>query len=183
MVEEFCRDKGKIYSVPFLILVLEKKSHAGNCNYILLTKLPWPEDSKKTSQSSSQTATCPSVYHTRWTFHNVQPIKSKSHDFSFYVLSRWHLPWCSSAFSFSHGLAADFSPLRHPGGLPDPWGFPLNSVFFAANRALISSVSVQTSCSDWSCSASWCFSSQIWGKLEIIWQVETKVQYSSLILC
>ena len=32
-------------------------------SYILLTKLPWPGDSKRTFQSSSQAATCPPVYH------------------------------------------------------------------------------------------------------------------------
>ena len=42
-----------------------------NCNYILFTKLPWPEDSEGTSRSSSQAATCPPVYHTRRRLHNV----------------------------------------------------------------------------------------------------------------
>ena len=40
-----------------------------NCNYILFTKLPWPGDSEITFWSSSQAATCPSVYHTRWRQH------------------------------------------------------------------------------------------------------------------
>ena len=42
-----------------------------NCNYILFTKLPWPGDSKGTFRSSSQAATCPPVYHTRWRLHTV----------------------------------------------------------------------------------------------------------------
>ena len=42
-----------------------------NCNYILFTKLPWPGDSEGTFRSSSQAATCPSVYHTRWRLHTV----------------------------------------------------------------------------------------------------------------
>ena len=45
-----------------------------NCNYILLTKLPWPGDSKGTFWSSSQAATCPPVYHTRWWLHSVSLI-------------------------------------------------------------------------------------------------------------
>ena len=35
-----------------------------NCNYVLLTKLPWPEDSEGTFRSLSQAATCPTIYHT-----------------------------------------------------------------------------------------------------------------------
>ena len=42
-----------------------------NCNYILFTKLPWPGDSERTFRSSSQAATCPSVYHTQWRLHTV----------------------------------------------------------------------------------------------------------------
>ena len=41
------------------------------CNYILFTELPWPGDSEGTFRSSSQAATCPSVYHTRWRLHTV----------------------------------------------------------------------------------------------------------------
>ena len=41
------------------------------CNYILFTKLPWPGDSEGTFRSSSQTATCPPVYHTRRRLHTV----------------------------------------------------------------------------------------------------------------
>ena len=37
-------------------LVVYRKSR--NCNYILFTKLPWPEDIKGTFWSSSQAATC-----------------------------------------------------------------------------------------------------------------------------
>ena len=40
-------------------------------NYILFTKLPWPGDSEGTFRSSSQAATCPPVYHTRWRLHTV----------------------------------------------------------------------------------------------------------------
>ena len=42
-----------------------------NCNYILFTKMPWPGDSEGTFRSSSQAATCPPVYHTRWRLHTV----------------------------------------------------------------------------------------------------------------
>ena len=42
-----------------------------NCNYILFTKLPWPEDSEGTFWSLSQAATCPPVYHTRQRLHTV----------------------------------------------------------------------------------------------------------------
>ena len=34
------------------------------CNYILFIKLPWLGDSESAFGSSSQAATCPSVYHT-----------------------------------------------------------------------------------------------------------------------
>ena len=37
----------------------------------LFTKLPWPGDSEGTFRSSSQAATCPPVYHTRWRLHTV----------------------------------------------------------------------------------------------------------------
>ena len=37
-----------------------------NRNYILFTKLPWPENSEGTFHSSS----LPSVYHTRWRLHS-----------------------------------------------------------------------------------------------------------------
>ena len=40
-----------------------------NCNYILFTKLPWPEDSEWAFWSLSQAATCPHVYYTRWKLH------------------------------------------------------------------------------------------------------------------
>ena len=36
---------------------------SNNYSYILFPKLPWPDDSEGTFRSSSQTATCPSVYH------------------------------------------------------------------------------------------------------------------------
>ena len=48
-----------------------------NCNYILFTKLPWPGDSEGTFRSSSQAATCPSVYHTRWRLHTVPLIAER----------------------------------------------------------------------------------------------------------
>ena len=47
------------------------------CNYILFTKLPWPGDSEMTFRSSSQAATCPSVYHTRWRLHTVPLIAER----------------------------------------------------------------------------------------------------------
>ena len=42
-----------------------------NCNYILFTKLPWPGDSEGNFRSTSRAATCPPIYHTRWTLHTV----------------------------------------------------------------------------------------------------------------
>ena len=48
-----------------------------NCNYILFTKLPWPGDSEGIFRSSSQAATCPSVYHTRWRLHIVPLIAER----------------------------------------------------------------------------------------------------------
>ena len=48
-----------------------------NCNYILFTKLPWPGDREGTFRSSSQAATCPSVYHTQWRLHTVPLIAER----------------------------------------------------------------------------------------------------------
>ena len=45
--------------------------YPSNCIYILFTKLPWSGDSEGTVRSSSQVATCPSVYHTRWRLHTL----------------------------------------------------------------------------------------------------------------
>ena len=39
--------------------------------YILFTKLPWLGDSEGTFQSSSQAATCPTVYHTQRKLYTV----------------------------------------------------------------------------------------------------------------
>ena len=41
------------------------------------TKLAWPGDSEGTFRSSSQAATCPSVYHTRWRLHTVPLIAER----------------------------------------------------------------------------------------------------------
>ena len=49
-----------------------------NCIYILFTKLPWPGDSERTFQSSSQATTCPPVYKTRRRLHTV-PLIAKRH--------------------------------------------------------------------------------------------------------
>ena len=48
-----------------------------NCNYILFTNLPWPGDSEGIFRSSSQAATCPFVYHTRWRLHSVPLIAER----------------------------------------------------------------------------------------------------------
>ena len=45
---------------------------SNNYSYILFTKLPWPGDSEGTFRSSSQAATCPSVYHSM-----LQQVKNK----------------------------------------------------------------------------------------------------------
>ena len=39
--------------------------------------MPWPGDSEGTFRSSSQAATCPSVYHTRWRLHTVPLIAER----------------------------------------------------------------------------------------------------------
>ena len=46
-------------------------------NYILFTKLPWPENSEGTFQSSSQAASCPTVYHTQRRLHTVPIIAER----------------------------------------------------------------------------------------------------------
>ena len=48
-----------------------------DCNYILFNKLPWPGDCKGTSRFSSQAATSPPVYHTRWRLHTVPVIAER----------------------------------------------------------------------------------------------------------
>ena len=68
MVWRFCSNRLKRRSASTNIC---------NCNYILFTKLPWPGDSERTSRSSSQAATCPSVYHTRWRLHTVPLIAER----------------------------------------------------------------------------------------------------------
>ena len=60
----------------FLYTLLRLDSNC-NCNYTLFTKLPWPGDSEGTFRSSSQAATCPSVYHTRWKLHTVPLIAER----------------------------------------------------------------------------------------------------------
>ena len=40
-------------------------------------KLPWPGDSEGTFRSSSQSATCPPVYHTRRRLHTVPLITER----------------------------------------------------------------------------------------------------------
>ena len=42
-----------------------------NCNCILFTKFLWSGDSEGIFQSSSQSATCPPVHHTRRRLHTV----------------------------------------------------------------------------------------------------------------
>ena len=68
----FVSSVAKTVKAPFL---RRPRSHdlglTCDCNYILFTKLPWPGDSEGTFRSSSQAATCPSVYHTRWRLHTV----------------------------------------------------------------------------------------------------------------
>ena len=60
-----------------LELELELDECNCNCNYILFTKLPSPGDSEGTFRSSSQAATCPSVYHTRWRLHTAPLIAER----------------------------------------------------------------------------------------------------------
>ena len=54
-----------------------KNYHSCNCNYILFTKLPWPGNGEETYRSSSQAATCPSVYHTRRRLHTLPLIAER----------------------------------------------------------------------------------------------------------
>ena len=68
-------------SVPTIVGIysfsVKTNKSLSNCNYILFTKLPWPGDSEGTFRSSSQAATCPSVYHTRWRLHTVPLIAER----------------------------------------------------------------------------------------------------------
>ena len=48
-----------------------------NCSYILFSKLPWPGDNKGIFPSSSQAASCPSAFHTRWRLHTVPLIAER----------------------------------------------------------------------------------------------------------
>ena len=47
------------------------KYTSSNCNDVLFTKLLCPEDIEGVFRSPSQSATCPSVYQTRWRLHTV----------------------------------------------------------------------------------------------------------------
>ena len=52
----------------------------------ILTKLPRPKDNKETFRTSSQTATCPPVYHTRQKLHTVfsnVKVKQESSEYQF----------------------------------------------------------------------------------------------------
>ena len=64
-------------SVPLTCILIVIVIAICNCNYILFTKLPWPGDSEGTFRSSSQAATCPPVYHTRWRLHTVPLIAKR----------------------------------------------------------------------------------------------------------
>ena len=66
----FCiKFRNKLRIIP--AWVSKKVINICKCNYLLFTKLPWPEDSKETFLSSSQAATCPPVYHTQQKLHNI----------------------------------------------------------------------------------------------------------------
>ena len=76
---------GESVILRFFVVELQRLCHKHhlptfcncNCNYTLFTKLPWPEDSEGTFRSSSQAATCPPVYHTRWRLHTVPLIAER----------------------------------------------------------------------------------------------------------
>ena len=63
----------------YLTCFLEEKINHKSAMLIVITfsKLPWPGDSEGTFRSSSQAATCPSVYHTRWRLHTVPLIAER----------------------------------------------------------------------------------------------------------
>ena len=55
----FSRMKGNVLAKRSIFNSYRRKIRfKGNCNYILLSKLPWPRESKGTVRSSSQAATC-----------------------------------------------------------------------------------------------------------------------------
>ena len=62
--------KAQILNVQHLLVVIV-------IYYFLFAKLPWPEVSEGTFRSSSQAATCPPVYHTRWRLHTVPLIAER----------------------------------------------------------------------------------------------------------
>ena len=82
-----------------------------DCNYILFSEF-WPEDSEGTFRSSSQAATCPPVYHTRWRFHTV-PLQC----------------WTSSR----EAMNTNFSSLRF-----DPTGNRTRNYDFRSRRSIYS---------------------------------------------
>ena len=53
------------------------RTHNCNCKYILFTKLPWQGNGDKIFRSSSQAATCPSVYHTHMRLHTVRLVAKR----------------------------------------------------------------------------------------------------------
>ena len=71
MLPSLAKLAGFFISIPLISIIVI------NCNYILLTKLPWPGDSEGTFWSSSQAATCPPVYHTRRRLHTVPLIAER----------------------------------------------------------------------------------------------------------
>ena len=66
----------KIVEFKFSILK-NLNANYRNCNYIFFTKLHWSGDSKGTLRSSSQAATCPPVYPSRWRLHTVPLIAER----------------------------------------------------------------------------------------------------------
>ena len=76
-VPNFCLFIFKQTNLPLSHLSPTAHNCHCNCNYILFTKLLWPGDSEETFRFSSQTATCPPVYDTRWRLHTVPLIAER----------------------------------------------------------------------------------------------------------
>ena len=76
----------------FFMLAYPQKKPRNVISPSLFTKLPWPGDCEGSFRSSSQAATCPSVY-TRWRHHTVLlllNVKLEAVNTNFYSL--WFYP-------------------------------------------------------------------------------------------
>ena len=109
-----------------------------NCNYILFTSLPWPGDSEGTFRSSSQAATCPPVYLTRWRLHTVPLIAYCSTSSKEAANTNFYGPWLDQTrnrtlvyrFSSRRSMHLITNPEMETGRVDQPVGLPAGSRFF-----------------------------------------------------